>query len=148
MIQGRNKHRIDDGPLPAIRRSYYRRTMCFAVGSNCGESERGNRGNVRLSVSGICIVLCSTKMTMLQKRANLTRKGEPDSREEPTFYCLAPSYRTNLANNSPRYQSGAPGENASDKDLQRANGSGRLLVDGSDRGTRIVEIFQRSPIRM
>jgi len=87
-------------------------------------------------------------MTMLQKRANLTRKGEPDSREEPTFYCLAPSYRMNLANNSPRYQSGAPGENASDKDLQRANGSGRLLVAGSDRGTRIVEIFQRSPIRM
>jgi urease accessory protein len=38
--------------------------------------------------------------------------------------------------------------NPSDKDLQRAQGSGRIVVSSSERGTRITEIFQRSPIRI
>jgi urease accessory protein len=38
--------------------------------------------------------------------------------------------------------------NPSDKDLQRAQGSGRIVVSGSERGTRITDIFQRSPIRI
>jgi urease accessory protein len=36
----------------------------------------------------------------------------------------------------------------SDHDLQRAQGSGRLVVSGSDRGTRIVDVYERSPIRI
>lgn len=36
----------------------------------------------------------------------------------------------------------------SDKDLQRANGSGRIVVSGSETGTRIVDVFQTSPIRI
>jgi urease accessory protein len=40
------------------------------------------------------------------------------------------------------------GGNPSDKDLQRANGSGRMVLSGSDNGTRIVDVFQRSPIRI
>jgi urease accessory protein len=40
------------------------------------------------------------------------------------------------------------GENPSDKDLQRANGSGRIVLSGSDDGTRIVDVFQRSPTRI
>lgn len=36
----------------------------------------------------------------------------------------------------------------SDKDLQRANGSGRIMVAGSERGTRILEVFQQSPVRI
>jgi len=39
-------------------------------------------------------------------------------------------------------------ENPSDQDLQRANGSGRIVVSGSERGTRIMEVFQQSPIRI
>src|SRR4026208_2352887 len=40
------------------------------------------------------------------------------------------------------------GGNPSDKDLQRADGSGRIVLSGSDNGTRIVDVFQRSPIRI
>ncbi|MGC1171144.1 MAG: urease accessory protein UreD [Candidatus Acidiferrales bacterium] len=45
---------------------------------------------------------------------------------------------------SPEWRSGTP----SDKDLQRSEGSGRIVVSGSDRGTRIMDVFQRSPIRV
>jgi len=38
--------------------------------------------------------------------------------------------------------------NPSDKDLQRADGSGRIVLCGSATGTRIMELFQRSPIRI
>jgi urease accessory protein len=36
----------------------------------------------------------------------------------------------------------------SDKDLQRAEGCGRIVVSSSQNDTRIVDIFQRSPIRI
>jgi urease accessory protein len=36
----------------------------------------------------------------------------------------------------------------SDKDLQRAEGCGRIVLRGAELGTRIVDIFQRSPIRI
>jgi len=35
-----------------------------------------------------------------------------------------------------------------DKDLQRSEGLARLILAGSAQGTRIVDIFQRSPIRL
>jgi urease accessory protein len=35
-----------------------------------------------------------------------------------------------------------------DKNLQRAEGSGRMVLGGSEKGTRIVDLFQRSPIRI
>src|SRR6266446_5768798 len=37
--------------------------------------------------------------------------------------------------------------NPSDKDLQRADGYARIVLSGSERGTRVMDIFQRSPIR-
>ena len=39
-------------------------------------------------------------------------------------------------------------ENPSDKDLQRAEGSGRIILSASEKGTRIVDVFQHSPIRI
>ena len=42
----------------------------------------------------------------------------------------------------------AVAEDPSDKDLQRADGSGRIVLSGSEKGTRVMEIFQRSPIRI
>jgi urease accessory protein len=36
----------------------------------------------------------------------------------------------------------------SDQDLQRATGCGRIVLNGSENGTHIVDIFQRSPIRI
>jgi len=40
------------------------------------------------------------------------------------------------------------GPNPSDNHLQRADGSGRIVLSGSDNGTRIVDVFQRSPVRI
>jgi len=40
------------------------------------------------------------------------------------------------------------GGNPSDRDLQRADGCGRIVLSGSDNGTRIVDVFQQSPIRI
>jgi urease accessory protein len=39
-------------------------------------------------------------------------------------------------------------KSTSDRDLQRADGRGRIVVSGSDRGTRIMDVFQSSPIRV
>jgi urease accessory protein len=36
----------------------------------------------------------------------------------------------------------------SDSDLQRAEGSGRVVLRGSENGNRIVDLFQRTPIRI
>jgi urease accessory protein len=59
------------------------------------------------------------------------------------------SAASNLIENGARIcSSGVHGNNPSDHDLQRANGSGRILVSGSERGTRLVEVFQQSPIRV
>jgi len=38
--------------------------------------------------------------------------------------------------------------NPSDKDLQRAEGSCRIVLSGSESGTRVMDVFQRSPIRV
>jgi urease accessory protein len=38
--------------------------------------------------------------------------------------------------------------NPSDKDLQRAQGCGRMLLSGSEKGTCIMDVFERSPIRI
>lgn len=46
---------------------------------------------------------------------------------------------------------GPPEEGAwhpSDKDLQRAEGFGRLVLSGTKKGTRIMDVFQRAPIRI
>lgn len=45
---------------------------------------------------------------------------------------------------SPEASEGSP----SDKDLQRADGTGRIVVSGSREGTYIVDVYQRSPIRI
>lgn len=39
-------------------------------------------------------------------------------------------------------------DTSSDKDLQRAEGSCRIVVDGSEKGTRIVDLYQKSPLRV
>jgi urease accessory protein len=39
-------------------------------------------------------------------------------------------------------------DNASDKGLQRAEGSCRIVLGSSEKGTRIMDVYQRSPIRV
>jgi urease accessory protein len=38
--------------------------------------------------------------------------------------------------------------NSSDRELQRAKGSCRIVLGSSERGTRIMDVYQRSPIRV
>lgn len=38
--------------------------------------------------------------------------------------------------------------NPSDNDLQRAEGSCRILLSGSESGTRVMDVFQQSPVRV
>src|SRR5262245_11143923 len=49
---------------------------------------------------------------------------------------------------SPPGSPGVRAGNPSDKDLQRAEGSCRIVLSGSENGTRITDVFQRSPIRV
>jgi urease accessory protein len=51
-------------------------------------------------------------------------------------------------NMSPSDSPKARARNPSDRDLQRAEGSGRIVLVGSEKGTHIVDVFQRSPIRI
>jgi urease accessory protein len=47
--------------------------------------------------------------------------------------------------------SGTPGvskDRPSDRDLQRADGCGRIVLSGSENETRIEDVFERSPIRI
>jgi len=39
-------------------------------------------------------------------------------------------------------------DNSSDKDLQRAEGSCRIVLGSSERGTRVMDVYQKSPIRV
>jgi urease accessory protein len=45
---------------------------------------------------------------------------------------------------SPQVSAGNP----SDLDLQRAEGTGRIVLSGSEKGTRIMDLFQQAPIRI
>jgi urease accessory protein len=73
-------------------------------------------------------------------------RDEPTRWWKPMFDSISPSdFPDDLCPpGSPEVRGGNP----SDKDLQRADGSGRIVLSGSDNGTRIVDVFQRSPIRI
>ena len=57
---------------------------------------------------------------------------------------LAPSIESTETLVSPASQP----ETASDKDLQRAEGSCRIVVGGSKKGIRMMDVYQKSPIRV
>ena len=38
--------------------------------------------------------------------------------------------------------------NPSDRDLQRADGAGRIVLRGSEQGTQVMDVFQKSPVRV
>src|SRR5262245_35849851 len=72
--------------------------------------------------------------------------GEPTRWCKAMFDAISPS--DVIDDLCPLGSQEARGGNPCDKDLQRANGSGRMVLSGSDNGTRIVDLFQRSPIRI
>ena len=82
-------------------------------------------------------------------QANASELSFQDERTrwgKPTFDAISISNRADDwgAIASPEARMGNP----SDKDLQRAEGAGRIVLSGSEKGTRILDVFQRSPIRI
>jgi urease accessory protein len=90
---------------------------------------------------------------MIQLRTVARPAGNPLPRMRYSYFrnttCLACN-RRNPGSGAPRSFALPEGraENPSDRDLQRAEGSGRIVVSGSEKGTRIMDLFQRSPIRI
>jgi hypothetical protein len=68
---------------------------------------------------------------------------EPTSWWKPMFDATSPSDLTDDLSpfGSPEVRGGKP----SDKDLQRAEGFGRAVLSGSEKGSRIVDIFNGLP---
>jgi urease accessory protein len=62
------------------------------------------------------------------------------------FDAMSPPDLTNESGLSPTPEVGTG--RPSDRDLQRADGCGRVVLSGSENGTRIEDIFERSPIRI
>ena len=61
---------------------------------------------------------------------------------------MIPMSTTFAANMSHCCTPDTPTGGPSDADLQRADGCGRIVLSGSENGTRIEDIFERSPIRI
>jgi urease accessory protein len=49
---------------------------------------------------------------------------------------------------SPHHSPDDPPRNRSYRNMQRAEGSGRMVLSGSEKGTRITDVFERSPVRI
>jgi urease accessory protein len=64
----------------------------------------------------------------------------------PMFDAMLPPDLTDELGPSPTPKVGA--DDLSDKDLQRADGCGRIVLSGSENGTRIEDIYERYPIRL
>jgi urease accessory protein len=62
------------------------------------------------------------------------------------FHAASPRDLTDRS--SPSGSAEVRAANPSDKDLQRAEGTGRIVLGGSEKGTRIMDVFQRSPLRI
>jgi urease accessory protein len=93
-----------------------------------------------------CSNFRDTSQVASRKVAELFFQGEPASWWNPMFDATSPSCLADELGHfgSPEERAGSP----SDKDLQRADGSGRIVLGGSEKGVRIIDLFQRSPIRI
>jgi urease accessory protein len=80
------------------------------------------------------------------KGGKLSFRDDPRSLWEPMLDATSPADLANdlSALGSPEWRVANP----RDKDLQRAEGSGRIVVSGSEKGTRIMDVFQQSPVRI
>jgi urease accessory protein len=65
---------------------------------------------------------------------------------KPMFYAMSPHDLTDQLS-LPR-TSDVSEDRPTDRDLQRADGCGRIVLLGSENGTRIEDVFERSPIRI
>jgi urease accessory protein len=83
---------------------------------------------------------------MFRTGSELPSYGEPTSKSKPAVENSLGSDLTNGLGRIDRPEVRAA--NPSDNDLQRAAGSGQIILGDSETGTRIMDIFQKSPIRI
>jgi urease accessory protein len=150
MILMRDMARLGDKPLRGVRCRY----CCGRTGRSHRERNprsgcAGGEGSHHIrAVAGNrkgCAAAIST-LTILFWKVFESFKERPASWWKPMLDATTESYLSeDLGAGGPREASTA---NPSDKDLQRSDGAGRVVVSGSENGNRIVDVFQRSPIRI
>jgi UreD urease accessory protein len=122
MIQFRNLAQCNENVLQRTRRRYLRNSTELARSKCPTGGERAtpkfNRGDAMLDTSWRKPMFDATMYS------DLTDNLSP---------CRLPEMRAG---------------NPSDNDLQRAEGSCRIVLSGSESGTRVMDVFQRSPIRV
>src|ERR1700747_938850 len=89
---------------------------------------------------------CSTVTVMLWGATPWTFRDQAARWSRTMFDATSLSNFTD--NTSPVVAQERDAANASDKDLQRAEGYCRIVLSDSERGTHIKDVFQRSPIRV
>jgi urease accessory protein len=136
MIRFTNRVRLGDNPLQRMRPS-------DTTGLACNERTPGRRSATH---QGFNDPACTRKTIVLRKGTHLSFRDEATSSRKLMFEPTSPPNLTADLNlfDSPEQCGG----NLSDTDLQRADGSARIVVRGSESGTRIEDIFERSPIRI
>ena len=82
---------------------------------------------------------------MLRNGAELFFPGKPEELRKQMAHAASSS---DLAHLAWPFGSAEPREDLSDRHLQRADGSSRIVLGGSETGTRIMDIFQRAPLRI
>jgi urease accessory protein len=90
-------------------------------------------------------IASSLAVVLPRKRTRSLSKEHTKSRAKPM------PYATSTQNSAESVSSQDPCDSTplrSDHTLQRANGAGRIVLTGSESGTRIVEVLQCSPIRV
>jgi urease accessory protein len=83
---------------------------------------------------------------LTQRNVLLSFHALPASWWKSMLDAMSPPDLIDELNGSPAPDPGA--DRPSDRDLQRADGCGRIVLIGSENGTRIEDIFERSPIRI
>jgi len=83
---------------------------------------------------------------LTQRNVLLCFHAPPTSWWKPMLHAMSPPDLIDELNGSHTPDVGAVPP--SDRDLQRADGCGRIVLSGSENGTRIEDVFERSPIRI
>ena len=100
-----------------------------------------DRGEAMPGTSGPGIATYLSKKNVL-----LCRSRQRTSWWKPMFDAMSPPDLTDELS-LPR-TSDVSEDRPSDRDLQRADGCGRIVLSASENGTRIEDVFERSPIRI
>jgi urease accessory protein len=136
MIRFENMVRLGDNPLQRMARCDTTRLACYERNPGWGSAAH----------EGFSHAAYTRRTIVVPKGTHLSFQHEPTNSRKLMFQ--ATSLPDLTADLGPFSSSEQHGGNPSDTDLQRADGAGRIVLIGSDNGTRVVDVFQQSPIRI